>query len=63
MVKLVVNVMVKKVLYDLEIFVNFMVEVDLIGCLYWFEIEEEWMSEGCKVSIYRCYNYLISVKL
>lgn len=55
--------MVKKVLYDLEIFVNFMVEVDLIGCLYWFEIEEEWMSEGCKVSIYRCYNYLISVKL
>lgn len=53
---------VKKAPYDPETSVNFTVEVDSTGCLYWSETEEEWMSEGCKVSTYRCYNYSTSVK-
>lgn len=60
--KPVANVTVKKAPYDPETSVNFTVEVDSTGCLYWSETEEEWMSEGCKVSTYRCYNYSTSVK-
>lgn len=60
--KPVANVTVKKAPYDPETSVNFTVEVDSTGCLYWSETEEEWMSEGCKVSTYRWYNYSTSVK-
>lgn len=53
----VVNVTVKKAPYDPETSVNFTLEVDSTGCLYWSETEEQWMSEGCKVSTTRCNNY------
>ena len=36
--------------YDHKTTVNFTLEVDSAGCLYWSEEEEEWKSEGCKVS-------------
>ena len=35
--------------YDPETSVNFSLEVNSAGCLYWSEKKEAWMSEGCKV--------------
>lgn len=53
----VINVTVKNAPYDPETSVNFTLEVDSTGCLYWSEAEEQWMSEGCKVNTSRCNNY------
>ena len=53
----VANVTVKNAPYDPETSVNFTLEVDSTGCLYWSDTEEEWTSEGCKVSTSRCSNY------
>lgn len=36
--------------YDPKTAVNFTLEVVSAACLYWSEKEEEWKSEGCKVS-------------
>ena len=49
-----VNVTVKNAPYDPETSVNFTLEVDSTGCLFWSETEEQWMSEGCKVSTSKC---------
>ena len=38
--------------YDPPKSVNFTLEVDSAGCLYWSENKEQWMSEGCRVSNY-----------
>ena len=35
--------------YDSQTSVNFTLEVDSAGCLYWSEDREQWMSEGFKV--------------
>lgn len=35
--------------YNPETSVNFTLEVDSAGCLYWSETKEQWISEGCKV--------------
>lgn len=49
-----VNVTVKMPPYDTETSVNFTLEVDSTGCLYWSETKEQWLSEGCKVrTIYK----------
>lgn len=45
-----VNVTVKLPPHDPEKSVNFTVEVDSVGCRYWSESKQEWMSDGCKVS-------------
>ena len=46
----VVNVTVTNAPYDPESSVNFTLEIDSTGCLFWSETEEQWMSAGCKVS-------------
>ena len=35
--------------YDSQTSVNFTLEVDSAGCLYWSEDREQWVSEGFKV--------------
>ena len=47
--KMVKNITLSMPPYDPEKSVNFSLEVDSVGCLYWSEEKEEWMSEGCKV--------------
>lgn len=44
-----INETVKMPPYDPETSVNFTLEVDSAGCLYWSETKEQWMSDGCKV--------------
>ncbi|KAL9954010.1 hypothetical protein ACROYT_G041497 [Oculina patagonica] len=44
----VLNVTAKTPAYDPETSVNFTMEVDSAGCLYWSETKEQWMSDGCK---------------
>ena len=57
----VINVTVKSPPYDPETSVNFTLEVDSTRCLFWSETEEQWMSEGRKVSTKRCNNLMKSV--
>lgn len=35
--------------YDPETSVNFTLEVDSAGCLFWSDVMQQWMGEGCRV--------------
>lgn len=37
--------------YDFFMDVNYLLSIFVSGCLYWLEMKEKWMGEGCKVCL------------